>query len=228
MFPKLAIPDAKALYPLLAILSSLLIFVFGLSLVKTPPLLLGYVLGVLLLYALYGYGKLAARLLCFLLPLSCFVGCLALPMGRAGSALPSGLRFFLFGLGMVPSLGMRPVALQRSLRQHKLPRPLEIGSALAMNFLPLLRQEAQELWMIWRLQKKLGRLQGKRQLFRGFLLPFLMQIFHVSDLLSISLVTRGLRLEGDASCYKPPACGARDLSFLALLFLLRLGLVLLV
>lgn len=206
----------KALYPLVAIASSILIFAGGLALAGFH----GYyfLAAVLLILICFGMGNYvikilpAAVILCGLYFLICFLISHSLLDSINGAVRIAGVC-----LAMVPGMSIPPVNLTRALNDLKFPRSFGLGILITLRFFPLL---ALEIRNIRDAMKTRGAGYSVTDLYRSTILPFCMRLVNISDLLALSVETRGFSAEGKYTVWEKVRPGARDWVYISLVIIM--------
>ncbi|MDR2108885.1 MAG: energy-coupling factor transporter transmembrane protein EcfT [Coriobacteriales bacterium] len=210
---------SRPLYPLLCIAFSMFTLVGGLLLAR--DLLLAALLVALgLIYLGFGYGKVLLRCLALGLVLAAVIGSLSwLVSGSGPKALQMAGRLLLVTLCAVPVISLSPVALTRSLAQLGCPRILTLGMLVAIRFVPILLGEMHRVREAMRTRGV--RLLSPAYFYRAFLIPLIMRLVSISELLALSLETRGFDLsQAEATVFRPVRFGARDWAFAVVTLLL--------
>ena len=205
----------KALYPLIAIASSILIFAGGLALAGFH----GYYFlsAVVIILILFGMGRYilkiipAALILCGLYFIICFLISHSLKDSVNGAVRIAGVC-----LAMVPGMSIPPVNLTRALNDLKVPRSFGLGILITLRFFPLL---AAEIRNIRDAMKTRGAGYSLSDLYRSTVLPFCMRLVNISDLLALSVETRGFSSEGNYSVWEKVRPEARDWIYLSIMIL---------
>lgn len=198
----------------------MLFLVFGLLYAKRPCFPC-FLLGLCVLYCLFGLGRATVKCLLLFLPVSGVFALFTLLFQRSGQqALWVAGRVLLMGLAALPMVTLPPVNLTRCLSQLGLPRSLTLGMLIAIRFVPVVGGEMGRVW------EAMG-LRGLRvSPYRAFILPVMARLLAMTDSLSLSLETRGFSLDdGPVSAYKKVSFQRRDacFAFLVAAFLLGWG-----
>ena len=210
-------------YPLLCIAFAAIALLGGLLISKRPafPCLLA---AICLVYTFFGYGRVLLKCLLIFVPLGMLLGLLSfLIAGEQPAALQMAGRVLLMGLCAVPLVSLPPVNLTRSLTQLNCPRLLTLGMLVAVRFVPVLLKET--LRILEAMKTRGVRLTLNPACFyRAFLIPFIMRLVGISEILSLSLETRGFDLqEKEATVYRPVRFTVRDAAFSAVTAALVVG-----
>lgn len=213
----------KPIYPLVCIAFAAIILLGGLLVSKR--LVFAYLLAVLcLMYPCFGYGKVLLKCLTIFIPLSLLIGLLSWPIaGNRIAALQTTGRILLMGLCAVPMVSLPPVNLTRCLTQLNCPRILTLGMLVAVRFVPVLMTEMRRI--LEAMKTRGVRLTLNPACFyRAFLIPLVMRLTNISEILALSLETRGFDLkEKDATVYRPVRFTLRDAAFSAVTAALVVG-----
>ena len=203
------------LYPLVAILSSLFLIVFGLSMARDLSLSF-YLLGALLWICLFGCLKNVLKTLPAFLVFGGALGTIAyFSGGNDVSALFSMInRFGSLFLGVSLSMSVSSVRMTRTLFQLHIPKTLTLGMLISMSFAPLLKEEIRRVRKAMRTGGA-GSILNPKIWYRAFLVPFVMRLVNISDTLSLSIETRGFTLKSSlSSLYKKECPVLSDILFL--------------
>ncbi|MCM1044245.1 MAG: energy-coupling factor transporter transmembrane protein EcfT [Candidatus Gastranaerophilales bacterium] len=191
------------LYPLIGILSAVVIMVCGLISAKSDFCLF-YLAAVWFLLFVCGYWRSCiavipvAVAMCVLL-----AGITYLISGDIFQTLAAVNRILAVCIAVIPGLGMNPVNLVRNFSALKMPRILTLGMMITLNFFPLLGLEVSRVREAMK-TRSAGSLLQPQVFYRAFLLPLVVRLVNIADTLSLSVETRGFSTEKDAvySVYK--------------------------
>lgn len=206
------------LYPLVAILSSLFLVIFGLVFAKEVNLLY-FLLASVAWIALFGGGRSLLRVLPIFVLVGGLFALIAYYSSRGDwlSALSMVNRFLALFLGASIAMSISVTRLTRSLTGMHAPRSLTLGLLISFSFVPLLKAEVKRVNEAMR-TRGAGSLLNPRILYRAFLVPFIMRLVNISDTLALSVETRGFALKGaPSSIYKKERVTIGDVVFPALL-----------
>lgn len=212
------IKNKKGIYPLLSILTSIVILVVGLLMAKTTKGLY-YLGGIWLLFLLFGYYKACLAII----PFSCVMSgifCLATyAISKDTNATLSALgRILAVCVAVIPGLGLEPSKLVSNLSALKAPRVLTLGMMIALSFFPLLVKETKKIREAMK-TRGAGSILNPKIFYRAFLLPLVVRLVNISDTLSLSVETRGFEVgDKNFSVYKKVKIKWTDFVF-AILFL---------
>lgn len=214
----------KPIYPLLCLLSSILVFVFGMIIAKSKFILI-FCICIIILYSIFSYGRTTFKLLLIFIPISLIPGLLAIPAGGIENGLQIYFRFICFILAAIPALGLPPINLVRNFNNLKIPRGISIGILITIKFIPIMLREINQVWNAMKTRGISVNIFNLKVVYRAFIIPIMMRIISVSDLLSISLETRAFELnDKESTDYKTIKFTKRDFLYLILL----LGIILII
>ena len=182
------------LNPLVGLLGSMFVMIFGLVMAKTYAASY-YFIGVFCWLCIFGCAAAAIKVLpVFLVTGGIFFG---VAYASAGGNIDIGFsmvnRFAAIFLAIIPGLATEPVRMTRSLAQIKVPRGLTLGMLIAMSFGPTLRQEIKRVREAMK-TRGAGSVLNPKIFYRAFLVPFIMRLVNISDMLALSVETRGFTL----------------------------------
>lgn len=210
-------PEARReVYPLFALISSLIVFFCGLLLARESWFYI-FLLVSLVPLVLFGYGRTALHIVPAFTLLGVVVGLLSLIFASRAQALQTTLRMVLLGVSVVPTISMAAINLVRVLNKLRCPRWLTLGLLIGLRFVPIMAQEIRRIRQAMRLRGVGNRWYHPRVIYRAFVIPLMMRIISISDLLALSLETRAFSMRGEATSYKTVSVGARDVAFLLLI-----------
>lgn len=205
----------KNLNPIVALISTLIIMVFGLVM-STKTECSYFLIGTTLWLVLFGcYKQLYKLLIVFILFGGFFAIIAYFTMGRNLSAAISMLnRFGTVFLAIVPSTSIQAVAMTRNLSQIKVPRYITLGMLITMSFIPVLKVEIKRVREAMK-TRGAGSLLNPKIFYRAFLIPLVTRIVDISDTLSLSVETRGF-ISGKSkyTIYKKETINILDIMYL--------------
>ena len=203
------------LYPLIAIVVSLFVIVFGLIAARNENLC-WYLLGVFVWLCLFGCWKGVLKMLpAFIVFGGAFAGIAYASAGGDVQAAISMLnRFGALFLGVAISMSVSAVRMMRSLSQIHTPRAITLGMLISMSFVPMLKGEIKRVREAMK-TRGAGSVLNPKILYRAFLVPFVMRLVNISDKLALSVETRGFTLGGSLySIYKKEYPALSDVLFI--------------
>lgn len=214
----------KPIYPLISFFSSIFIFFYGLAISNNISIVY-FFCGLSIIYVLFGYTYTMIRGLLIFAFLGFFV---ALGTYITGHSLITSLQTFarilLLSYSSIIMIALPPVNLSRNLSQLKCPRILTLGMLITIRFIPLLIEEVINIKQAMRTRGGRHSLFNPSILYRAFFLPFIIRLVSISDIMSISLETRGFSTEEkNYTIYKPVYFSLNDTIFLLMLIILFLG-----
>ena len=131
-----------------------------------------------------------------------------------GHALVTVARLLALALSSVPLITTTPIQLSRCLNRVKVPRAITLGMMVAVSFVPLLVNEIRRVRDAMRTRGVNSAWYSPGIVYRAFCLPFISQIIDMSDVLAISVETRGFDLmEKNATAYRTVSVETRDILF---------------
>ncbi len=223
------VKEKDRIYPLFALITSTLFFIIGLFLVKEKwfPF---YLLGIIILLAFFGFHRVILKVLKIVIPISIIITLLALIGTTPTNAIQNGLRTLLLGISSIISLSIEPVDLVRNLNQLKFPRLLSLGILITLRFLGVINEEMKRIRVAMKTRGASDNIFNPQVFYRAFLIPLFMRIISISDMLSVSLDTRGFKTEGNHTVYKELRINLKSIVFfvfsiimIALSVILKIG-----
>ncbi|MGN0502846.1 MAG: CbiQ family ECF transporter T component [Ruminococcus sp.] len=203
-------------YPIIGLLSSGLIIVFGLITAKNTACI--FFLGAMwLLFLLFGYWRSCfavvpvAAVLC-----AVFAGITYAVSGDAQATLSAVNRILAVCIAVIPGLALSPIILVRNFSTLKLPRMFTLAMMITLTFFPLLGAEVRQVREAMK-TRGAGSLLSPKIFYRAFLIPLVMRLVNISDILALSVETRGFSNNADeCSVYKTVSIRVVDIIFLLL------------
>lgn len=205
----------KAVYPLIAIMVMLLIFIGGLLMARS---LWGavFLLAAFVLLCVSGYGKVCLRFLPILLVYAVAVYVIFYFAGKMQTDFAMQMTIRLTGvlIAAIPGLAMEPVKLVRALTKLRFPRLLTLGMLITMSFIPILAGEIRQVRDAMKTRGILS-IWNVKAFYRAFLIPLIVRLVNISDTLALSVETRGFISEdGNYTIFHPVTVKGRDIGFL--------------
>lgn len=214
----------KPIYPVISLLSTMLILVVGLIAAKALACT-WFLAGIWVVFLMFGYWRAclavipAAALMCAIL-----AGITYAISRDLSATLAAVNRILAVCIAVIPGLAMPPVLLVRNLSGLHLPRMLILGMMITLNFFPLLSAEVRQVREAMG-TRGAGSFLDPQIFYRAFLIPLVMRLVNISDMLALSVETRGFSKDGqDHTVYKTVEVRPLDVLFLALV-ILGVGLV---
>lgn len=216
----------KNIYPIIAVLTSIAIIVFGLIFCKTVACSC-FLIGLFAWLVLFGCGRACLKAI----PMFVVVGSLFtwIAYESSGNDVVSALgmanRFGAIFLALAPGMSIEPVAMMRSLSTIKTPRAVTLGMLIVSSFMPVLKAEIGRVREAMK-TRGAGSILNPKIFYRAFLIPLVTRLVDISDTLALSIETRGFTL-GNAkyTVYKKEPISISDVAFV---FGLIAGMVLVV
>ena len=215
------------IYPLISLSSGLLIFCVGLLISKKPALIY-LLLALTAVYILFGYTKVLLKAIPLFLIIGSVVG--------IGAALTSSSylvgvqtlgRTLLLAYASVIMVALPPVNLTRNFISLGIPRIITLGMLVTIRFVPILVSEIKQISEAMKTRGARVSVFNLSYLYRAFLLPFLMRIISMSDMMAISIETRGFVLsDRSRKVYKQVGLTKRDIAYALCILGLMTGVVL--
>lgn len=209
----------RPIYPVISLLSTVLILVVGLLTAKTPACI-WFLAGVWVLLLVFGYWRAclavipAAALMCTVL-----AGITYAISRDLNATLAAINRILVVCIAVIPGLALPSVALVRNLSGLRVPRMLTLGMMITLNFFPLLGAEVRQVREAMG-TRGAGSFLNPQIFYRAFLIPLVMRLVNISDTLALSVETRGFTRDGnDYTIYKTVELRPTDILFLALVVL---------
>lgn len=218
----------KPIYPILSIILSTVIFLFGLFIAKDITII--YFLGILsIIYIIYGYGKVLFKAIPIFLVVGALVGVGAMiSSGDLMTGIQTMGRIMLLAYSSVIMVALSPIKLTRNLVQLGCPRVLTLGMLATIRFIPVLISEIKQIREAMKTRGIRLRIGDMSMIYRAFIIPFLMRLISISDIMAISMETRGFSLKDKSTTvYEKVVFTFRDSVFALLILLTMVGVILL-
>lgn len=205
----------KNFYPLFAVLSALLIMVFGL--VSARSINGSYFLiGAFAWLIIFGCYKQCLKVLPMFIVFGGFFALIAYFTSDKNpvSALAMANRFGAVFLAIVPGMSIQAVAMTRNLSALHTPRGITLGMLIVMSFIPVLTTEIKRVREAMK-TRGTGSLLNPKIFYRALLIPLVTRLVDISDTLALSIETRGFTLEkGNYTVYKKENINIYDVLYL--------------
>lgn len=204
-------------YPLLSVISAVLILVVGLVTAKTLASTC-FAAGVWLLFLALGYWKSCLAVLPFALVMSgIFCGVTYALSRDSVTTFAAVNRILAISVAIIPGLALEPMLLVRNLSGLRAPRMLTLGMMIALGFFPLLRKETKRIREAMK-TRGAGNPLDPRIFHRAFLVPLVVRLVNISDTLALSVETRGFSADDKIyTVYRDVKFGIKDAVFAVLL-----------
>lgn len=205
----------KNFYPLFAIISSLLIMVFGLISARSIN---GsyFLIGAFAWLIIFGCYKQCLKVLPMFIVFGGFFALIAYLTSDKNpvSALAMANRFGAVFLAIVPGMSIQAVAMTRNLSALHTPRGITLGMLIVMSFIPVLTTEIKRVREAMK-TRGAGSLLNPKIFYRALLIPLVTRLVDISDTLALSIETRGFTLEkGNYTVYKEENVNIYDILYL--------------
>lgn len=203
---------ARPVYPLVAVATSLLTLLTGLLASDSLTLFSIYLVALCLLYASFGYGMIVVKCLLIFVPLGLITGAISILIKHDWlTGLTAVGRMVLLGLSAITLVTTPPINLTRCMASLRMPRFLTLGMLVTIRFVPILAGEASRIREAMRTRGVNVSWYSLGSCYRAFIIPFMMQLITISDLLAVSIETRGFSMTADrSSVYKTVRFTGRD------------------
>lgn len=214
-------------YPLIGLLSSVIIIVIGLTTAKNPACFF-FLVGMWLLFMIFGYWRACLAVVpVSIVMCAIFAGITYAVSGDVQATLASINRILAVCIAVIPGLALSPIVLVRNFSALKLPRMLTLGMMITLTFFSLLGTEVRQVREAMK-TRGAGSLFSPKIFYRAFLIPLVMRLVNISDTLALSVETRGFSNNAkDCSVYKTVKLRAADIIFLLLVLLGAVSVVML-
>lgn len=205
----------KNFYPLFAIISSLLIMVFGLISARSIN---GsyFLIGAFVWLIVFGCYKQCLKVLPLFIVLGGVFALIAYFTSHKNplAALAMVNRFGAVFLAIVPGMSIQAVAMTRNLSALHTPRGITLGMLIVMSFIPVLTTEIKRVREAMK-TRGAGSLLNPKIFYRALLIPLVTRLVDISDTLALSIETRGFTLEkGNYTVYKKENVNIYDILYL--------------
>ncbi len=204
----------QPIYPLISLASGLLVFCVGL-LVSKKITLIYMLLAMTALYIMFGYTKVLLKAIPLFLMIGSIVGLgAAITSSNYMAGLQTLGRTLLLAYASVIMVALPPVNLTRNFIALGLPRILTLGMLVTIRFVPILVSEIKQISEAMKTRGAKVSIFNLAYLYRAFLLPFLIRIISMSDMMAISIETRGFVLSDKSKVvYKQVRLTKRDVVY---------------
>lgn len=203
-------------YPLIGLISSVLIIIFGLITAKSTECIF-FLACMWILFIVFGYWRAClavipiAGIMC-----AAFGGITYAVSGDMRAAYAAVNRILAVCIAVIPRLAMSPIILVRNFSALKLPRMLTLGMMITLTFFPLLGGEVRQVKEAMK-TRGAGSFFSPKIFYRAFLIPLVMRLVNISDTLALSVETRGFsNSSADCSVFKTVKLRVADIMFLLL------------
>lgn len=206
----------RPVYPLIGLLASILIIVFGVVTAKSLSCL--WFLGAMWLVMLaFGYWRACLAVIPVAAVVCAVLAGITYVISRDVQAAYAAVnRILAVCIAVIPGLALSPIILVRNFSTIKLPRMLTLGMMITLTFFPLLGGEVRQVREAMK-TRGAGSFLSPQIFYRAFLIPLIMRLVNISDTLALSVETRGFdRDSTECSVYKTVNLHAADILFFLL------------
>lgn len=210
----------NSLYPLVCIVSSILLLITGLLYAKDPIFPI-FIICVCILYSCFGLLVPTLKCLGIFIPVGLIFSLFSLLLTKNyTSAIQIGCRVLLIGVSSVPMVTLPPIQLTRCLTQLGFPRTITLGMLIAIRFVPVIGGEVR------RVRQAMHTRGASASFYRAFVVPVMVRLISISDTLALSLETRAFDLDSkESTVYEPVRFTLRDGIFCLFVVFLLVGMV---
>lgn len=203
-------------YPLIGLLSSVLIIVFGIITAKSEECIF-FLTGMWLLFLIFGYWRACFAVIpVAVIMCAVFAGITYAVSSDIQASYAAVNRILAVCIAIIPGLALSPIILVRNFSALKMPRMLTLGMMITLNFFPLLGAEVRQVREAMK-TRGAGSFLSPKIFYRAFLIPLVMRLVNISDTLALSVETRGFSKDAaDCSVYKTVKLRFWDILFLLL------------
>ena len=206
-------------YPLIGLLASVLIIIFGLITAKNV-VCIWFLCGMWLVFLLFGYWRACLAVIPVAALMCAVLAGITFAISRDTAATYAAInRILAVCVAIIPGLALSPIMLVRNFSALKIPRMITLGMMITLTFFPLLSGEVRQ---VREAMKTRGACSffSPQIFYRAFLIPLVMRLVNISDTLALSVETRGFS-DGAKDCtvYKTIKLRAVDILFLAVVLI---------
>lgn len=204
----------RPIYPLIGLLASVLIMIFGLLTAKSPTCL-WFLCGMWLVFLLFGYWRACLMVVPAAVMMCAILAGITYAISKDTAAAAAAVnRILAVCVAIIPGLALSPITLVRNFSSLKIPRMITLGMMITLTFFPLLGGEVRQVREAMK-TRGAGSFFSPQIFYRAFLVPLIMRLVNISDTLALSVETRGFS-NGAADCtvYKTVRLGGVDILFL--------------
>ena len=205
----------RPIYPLVGLLASVLIIIFGLITAKSD-ICIWFLCGMWLTFLLFGYWRACLAVIPFAALLCAVLAGITFLISHDRAATCAAVnRILAVCVAVIPGLALSPILLVRNFSALKIPRMITLGLMITLTFFPLLGAEVRQVREAMK-TRGAGSLFSPQIFYRAFLIPLVMRLVNISDTLALSVETRGFS-DGAKDCtvYKTVKLRMADILFLA-------------
>ena len=206
----------RPIYPLIGLIGSVLIIVFGLITAKSAGCV-WFLAGMYLLFLVYGYWRACVAVIPFAAVLCAVLAGITFAISQdITAALAAVNRILAVCIAVIPGLALSPILLVRNFSALKIPRTVTLGMMITLTFFPLLGAEVKQVREAMK-TRGTGSLFSPQIFYRAFLIPLVMRLVNISDTLALSVEARGFTEAAEGyTVYKTVELRAPDILFLGI------------
>ena len=206
-------------YPLIGLLASVLIIIFGLITAKNV-VCIWFLCGMWLVFLLFGYWRACLAVIPVAALMCAVLAGITFAISRDTAATYAAInRILAVCVAIIPGLALSPIMLVRNFSALKIPRMITLGMMITLTFFPLLSGEVRQVREAMK-TRGAGSFFSPQIFYRAFMIPLVMRLVNISDTLALSVETRGFS-DGAKDCtvYKTIKLRAVDILFLAVVLI---------
>lgn len=182
----------RPINPIVSIIAAVIIIFYSLFTANQDETLLFLALVFFAIFTL-GYYKTLLHLIPFLIFLTLFFVCTAYATRKDLGAFSAFNRVFGIYLSIAISISVEPIKLVRVMRQLHISKKISLGCLVTFSFIPKLHKELKQIKLA-RKTRAIKRTNIKN-LYRSIIFPFISRLVDISEILSLSIETRGFSLD---------------------------------
>lgn len=205
----------KPIYPLISLLSSIIIFIVGLIFAKDEKIL-WFFIGLSVLYIVFGYWKqLILTIPITIVMILVFGGVTYLISGKLPETKYAIARVLALMLSIIPNMAINPSDLIRNMKKIKISKKITLGFMIGFSFIKVFKEEVRRIKQAMKTRKTSA--SNIKVFYRAFLIPLISRVDDISDTLSISIETRGFSFDKTKiTSYKDIKVHFKDIMYLLL------------
>lgn len=206
----------RPIYPLIGLIGSVLIIVFGLITAKSAGCV-WFLAGMYLLFLIYGYWRACVAVIPFAALLCAVLAGITFAISQdITAALAAVNRILAVCIAVIPGLALSPILLVRNFSALKIPRTITLGMMITLTFFPLLGAEVRQVREAMK-TRGAGSIFSPQIFYRAFLIPLVIRLVNISDTLALSVETRGFTETAEGyTVYKTVELRVPDILFLGI------------
>lgn len=183
----------KPIYPLICLLSSIIIFIVGLIFAKDEKIL-WFFLGLSGLYIIFGYWKqLLLTIPITIIMILVFGGITYLIARELPDTKYAIARVLALMLSVIPNMAINPSDLIRNMKKIKISKKITLGFMIGFSFIKVFKEEVKRIKQAMKARRTSP--WNIKIFYRAFLIPLISRVDDISDTLSISIETRGFSFD---------------------------------